>query len=558
MTALTTKTSTVPIQNVYTQDAANSAVINMCQQAEQYGQSKVIKSHLESFGLAIFAGAFIALAFVFYITVTTGTIGPWGQVRFIGGLAFSLGLILVVICGGELFTSTVLSSVAWAQKRVNTKDLLMCWTRVYVGNFIGAMLMLLLILGAKMHLLNGGQWGLNALNIAQHKIHHDWSQAFILGILCNVLVCLGVWMTFSSKDVLTKAFLLMLPVAMFVSSGFEHSIANLFMVPLGIMLQQFASADFFNAIGVPASQFSDITITHFLFNNLIPVTLGNIVGGALFVGLAYLMIERLKHSNADHKAPMALATLALAECIPSIDAHISNQTMSNQAISNKPASNQSNSDKPIPNVPISSRTMVSQSTTDFSKSHSVLTQIHHESNLTPSLKTNGRTAMPKSIINLTVSELMEATPFTLSPELSIHEGLMQLTAAQERGAPVVDKQNRLLGFVSQQDLLRCLWSEEYNKHINSHVADLMQTQVMTVSGNDKIADLVELMVVDREKLFPVTASGMYTGSRFMSYEERLRHASANKPSSFPVVNEGLLLGVITREQIATKICSVMG
>jgi predicted transcriptional regulator len=86
----------------------------------------------------------------------------------------------------------------------------------------------------------------------------------------------------------------------------------------------------------------------------------------------------------------------------------------------------------------------------------------------------------------------------------------------------------------------------------------MQTQVMTVSGNDKIADLVELMVVDREKLFPVTASGMYTGSRFMSYEERLRHASANKPSSFPVVNEGILLGVITREQIATKICSVMG
>jgi CBS domain-containing protein len=405
------------------------------------------------------------------------------------------------------------------------------------------MLMLLLILGAKMHLLNDGQWGLNALNIAQHKIHHDWSQAFILGILCNVLVCLGVWMTFSSKDVLTKAFLLMLPVAMFVSSGFEHSIANLFMVPLGIMLQQFASVDFFNAIGVPASQFADITIMHFLFNNLIPVTLGNIVGGALFVGLAYLMIERLKHSNANHTAPMALATLSLAECIPAIDAHMSNQA---------------NSDKPIPNVPISSRPMVSQSTTDFSKSHSVLTQIHHESNLTPSLKTNGRTAMPKSIINLTVSELMQATPFTLSPELSIHEGLMQLTAAQERGAPVVDKQNRLLGFVSQQDLLRCLWSEEYNKHINSHVADLMQTQVMTVSGNDKIADLVELMVVDREKLFPVTASGMYTGSRFMSYEERLRHASANKPSSFPVVNEGILLGVITREQIATKICSVMG
>jgi formate transporter len=166
--------------------------------------------------------------------------------------------------------------------------------------------------------------------------------------------------------------------------------------------------------------------------------------------------------------------------------------------------------------------------------------------------------MPKSIINLHVRELMENTPFTLSPELTIHEGLLQLTNAQERGAPVVDKQNRLLGFVSQQDLLRCLWSEEYNKHINSHVADLMQTQVMTVAANDKIADLVELMVVDRNKLFPVTDSGMFTGSRFMSYEERLRLAYTNKPSSFPVVNEGLLLGVITREIIASKICSVFG
>jgi len=534
MTALPTKTSTGPRQNAYPQAGANHSVINLCQQAEQYGQAKVIKPHLESFGLAIFAGAFIALAFVFYITVTTGTTGTWGQVRFIGGLAFSLGLILVVICGGELFTSTVLSSVAWAQKRVNTKELMMCWTRVYIGNFIGAMLMVLLILGAKMHLLNEGQWGLNVLQIAQHKIHHDWGQAFILGILCNVLVCLGVWMTFSSKEVLTKALLLMLPVAMFVSSGFEHSIANLFMVPLGIMLQQFASVEFFNAIGVPASQFADITVTHFLFNNLIPVTLGNIVGGAVFVGLAYLMVERQTPSNARRSSTIALAKLAFAECIPAINQSASNQSAPNQPVSNKP------------------------SLTDLSDPQPNLTSKYYESNLIPSLETNGRIVMPKSIINLHVSELMENTPFTLSPELSIHEGLLRLTNAQERGAPVVDKQNRLLGFVSQQDLLRCLWSEEYNKHINSHVADLMQTQVMTVAANDKIADLVELMVVDRNKLFPVTDSGMFTGSRFMSYEERLRLAYANKPSSYPVVSDGLLLGVITREIIASKICSVFG
>lgn len=256
-------------------------------EVSEYGLHKIHKSLRHSFGLSIFAGMFIAIAFVFYVTVTTGSDGSWGTTRLAGGIAFSLGLILVVVCGGELFTSTVLSSVAWAQGKLTTKQVLSCWARVYVGNFVGAIFILLLVVGGKMQNLDGGEWGISVLHLAQHKIHHTWIEAFSLGILCNLLVCLGIWMTFSSKDMLTKSMLLILPVAMFVSSGFEHSIANLFMVPLGIVLQNIVSPDFLISLGYSTDSFADLTISNFIFHNLIPVTLGNIVGGGVIVGLGH-------------------------------------------------------------------------------------------------------------------------------------------------------------------------------------------------------------------------------------------------------------------------------
>ncbi|MCE9679568.1 formate transporter FocA [Shewanella sp. AS1] len=285
----------------------------MYQYAENYGVTKSARGHKQSIALAIFAGAFIALAFVFYITVTTGSTASWGGVRLLGGLAFSLGLILVVVCGGELFTSTVLNTVAWAQKLITTRDMFICWVRVFIGNFIGAILILLLVFAAKMHDLDGGAWGLNALHIAQHKLHHTWGQAFALGILCNMLVCLGVWMTFATKDVLTKVVLLILPVAMFVSSGFEHSIANLFMVPFGIVIANFAGSGFFETVGVSAAEFSDLTVSHFIFHNLIPVVLGNIVGGGVLVGLGFWAVsnqEKNATQTLSHKENTESQTLA--------------------------------------------------------------------------------------------------------------------------------------------------------------------------------------------------------------------------------------------------------
>ena len=263
----------------------------MMEQAEKYALAKAQKPTSMIIGLAIMAGVFIGLAFVFYITVTTGNTNTgWGISRFAGGLAFSMGLILVIITGAELFTSSVLSAIAVANKQISLTKMLGIWGKVYIGNFIGAMLLLLLIFSASLYQNDGGQWGLQALNIAQHKLHHQPLEAFALGILCNLLVCLAVWLTFSSANVMTKSFMVILPVAMFVSSGFEHSVANMFMVPLGIAIQQFAPPEFWANVGATPAQFADLTAANFITANLIPVTLGNIVGGAGFVGLAYWAI----------------------------------------------------------------------------------------------------------------------------------------------------------------------------------------------------------------------------------------------------------------------------
>lgn len=266
---------------------------DMAHKAEEVGVYKATKNPLQSFFLAITAGVFISIAFVFYTTVTTGAGDmPYGMSKFVGGLAFSLGLILVVICGGELFTSSVLTTVARASGRITTTQLLRNWVVVYFGNMIGALFFVTLIWIAQQHMTANGQWGINAMKIAQHKLHHNFAQAVVLGMLCNLLVCLATWMTFSCRTATDKVMVMLLPVAMFVASGFEHSIANMFMIPMGIVIQTFASPEFWTATGVDPSQFADLTISNFIFNNLIPVTIGNIIGGGFLVGMTYWIIHR--------------------------------------------------------------------------------------------------------------------------------------------------------------------------------------------------------------------------------------------------------------------------
>ncbi|WP_372882445.1 formate transporter FocA [Psychromonas sp.] len=467
---------------------------NPLQTVEEYGISKVAKKTAKSFSLAIFAGAFIAIAFVFYITVTTGAAGaPWGVMRFTGGLAFSLGLILVVVCGGELFTSTVLTTVAWAQGLFSTAELMKCWVRVYFGNLVGAALMVTLIITAKMHLLDDGSWGINALHIAQHKLHHTWVQAFTLGILCNLLVCLGIWMTFTTKDILAKSMLLILPVAMFISSGFEHSIANMFMVPLGIMIKTISSPEFFSSHGLLAAEFADLTWSNFIAHNLIPVTLGNIVGGGVFVGLGYWLTEKdSKHANLQPQTIHANPII--------------NSEQPQNLFTNKPSTNSG------------------------------------EKNI-----------MKTALNNLTVNDVMDQNPLVLTADECIYKALSLLVEHNIKGAPVVDQQQLLIGFVSQQDILRFLWSEEYSIKLSVTISAVMQTEILSVDYQQPVSALLEFMVVDKEALFPVSNTGILNSYKYQSYDQRLKGAAAKRPSIYPVVNQGVVCGVISRSQIAKLI-----
>ncbi len=263
----------------------------MAERAADTGVSKATKAAYKSFLLAISAGIHIGIAFVFYTVVTTGAHDvPYGITKLLGGIAFSLGLILVVITGGELFTSTVLTLVAKASGKISWKQLVKNWTVVYLGNLCGSVLLVIIMLSTRQYMEDGGQLGLNAMAISKHKLHHTFTQAFSLGLMCNILVCLAVWMTFSARSLTDKVMVLVLPVAMFVSSGFEHCIANMFQVPMAIGIKNFAPETFWQITGANIADYADLTMVNFIVNNLIPVTLGNVVGGGVFVGMWYWLI----------------------------------------------------------------------------------------------------------------------------------------------------------------------------------------------------------------------------------------------------------------------------
>lgn len=264
--------------------------------AEDGAVYKATKNQFYSFLSAITAGAFIALAFVYYTTTQTGSSDvAWGVAKFLGGTVFTVGVIMCVVLGAELFTSSTLTVIAKAQGRISWTQMLKNWLVVYAGNFVGALFIVLLIWMAGQEMAANGQWGLTILKTAQHKIHHTWTEAFALGILCNIMVCIAVWMSYAGKSLTDKALIMLLPIGLFVASGFEHIVANMFMIPMGIVVSHFASLDFWMAINVNPAHFADLNLSHFIVNNLIPVTLGNIVGGALCIGLPQWFLHLRKH-----------------------------------------------------------------------------------------------------------------------------------------------------------------------------------------------------------------------------------------------------------------------
>jgi formate transporter FocA len=290
---------TIAPGNNYTIDALLPP--EMALKAEEIGVKKAEIGFYTMFVLGILAGAFIALGAIFATTVTAGggeTL-PFGVSKLLGGIVFSLGLILVIVGGAELFTGNNLIIMAWASGRVSTGKLLRNWGIVYVGNFVGATLTALLMFFSRQYTFGGGAVGLNALNIASAKTSLAPVQAIVLGVMCNVLVCLAVWLAFSARTTTDKILSILFPITAFVAAGFEHSIANMYFIPIGLLIKQFAPDPFWALIGKTAADYAGLTWGNFVFRNLIPVTIGNIFGGAVLVGAVYWFVYlRRKRSAA--------------------------------------------------------------------------------------------------------------------------------------------------------------------------------------------------------------------------------------------------------------------
>ena len=280
----------------------------MAVKAEQVGVNKANLEAINTFLLAVLAGAFIAFGAIFSTTVTAGATGvlPYGIIKLIGGLAFCLGLILVVVAGAELFTGNNLIVMAWASGKVTIAQLLKNWIIVYVGNFVGSIATALFMFLSEQYAFGSGDIGLNILNIADAKTNLGFVQAIVLGILCNALVCLAVWLTFSTRTTTDKILAVLFPITAFVAAGFEHSVANMYFIPVGLFVKGGAPSEFWNQIGKTAADYSSLTWQGFLFNNLIPVTIGNMIGGTVMVGVVYWLIYSRHRQNAPRIAQTQL------------------------------------------------------------------------------------------------------------------------------------------------------------------------------------------------------------------------------------------------------------
>lgn len=241
----------------------------MARLVEEVGVRKTLLPVLPLFTLGVLAGAFIAFGAMFYTIVVTGSELGFGVTRLLGGVAFSVGLVLVLIGGAELFTGNNLIAMAWAARKVTTAALLKNWIIVYAANFVGAIGSTVLVYFSGILNLSAGAVGEQAAAIAASKLSLTPMESFTRGILCNTLVCLAVWLCYASRQVSGKIFAIVFPISAFVALGFEHSVANMYLLPAGML----AGGGGIQPMAIVA--------------NLVPVTLGNIVGGSVLVALVY-------------------------------------------------------------------------------------------------------------------------------------------------------------------------------------------------------------------------------------------------------------------------------
>lgn len=285
----------------------------MAARAVDSGIKRAAIDPLTLFVLSILAGAFISFGAIFATTVMAGSFTvsapdgtviasaalPYGIVRLLAGLVFSVGLILVVISGAELFTGNNLIVLAWASGKVGTRDVLANWAIAFAGNAAGAFATAILTFYTTQYTFGGSAVGLVALTTASAKTSLPLIPAITLGIMCNALVCLAVWMCFSARTTIDRVVTVIPPIAAFVTSGFEHCIANIYFIPMGLLIKNGAPPSFWTAIGKTADDYPSLTWHNFFIGNLLPVTFGNLIGGSVMVGAVYWFIYlRKTHRQA--------------------------------------------------------------------------------------------------------------------------------------------------------------------------------------------------------------------------------------------------------------------
>ncbi|MEI6498941.1 MAG: formate/nitrite transporter family protein [bacterium] len=257
--------------------------------AEGHANKKVTHTFTNLLLLSILAGIFISFGGAFATLIAAGASNlPIGIVKTLMGIAFSLGLILVLVGGAELFTGSTIVSIGCFTKKVSIPAFIKNLFIVYIGNFIGSIFVAIMIYLSREYLMNGGAFGVTAFSIANTKMSHDFTEAIVLGVLANMLVCLAIWLSYSARNTTDKILALLFPVTAFVAMGFEHSVANMYLITIALFIKKF-DGGFLIAKHIESAS---LTWSNFFIHNLLPVTIGNIIGGIVIWWFVWMIYGR--------------------------------------------------------------------------------------------------------------------------------------------------------------------------------------------------------------------------------------------------------------------------